>query len=87
MTRTRNVSLEFTADQYRQIKTMSDFHGVTVPTYLRTAILAQTADDADYRDAMSNLKLSHGETAFRLQIRQRLGLINRRPNSSNIKVV
>lgn len=74
MTRTRNVSLEFTADQYRQIKTMADFHGVTVPTYLRTAILAQTADDADYRDAMANLKASRSETVSSNDIRQCLGL-------------
>ena len=74
VTKTRNVSLEFTNDHYQQIKAMADFHGVAVPAYLRTIILARTADDTDYRDAMTNLKLSHGETVSRLQIRQCLGL-------------
>lgn len=74
MPKTKDVSLEFTNNQYRQIKTMADFHGVTVPTYLRTAILARTADDTDCRDAMANLKASRGETVSSNDIRQCLGL-------------
>nr|WP_235807923.1 hypothetical protein [Levilactobacillus acidifarinae] len=66
--------MEFTTDQYQQIKAMADFHGVTVTTYLRTTILTRTADDVDYRDARANLKMSRGETVSSNDIRQRLGL-------------
>lgn len=66
--------LRFKNDQYKKVKEMADFHGVSVTTYMREAVLERMEDEEDYHDAMANLWASHGETVSSDEIRKNLGL-------------
>ncbi|QVI34666.1 hypothetical protein BVJ53_01895 [Lacticaseibacillus chiayiensis] len=66
--------LRFNNDQYKKIKELADFHGVSVTKYMREAILERLEDEEDYNDAMANLSSSHGETVSSAEIRTRLAL-------------
>ncbi|MDE3283803.1 DUF6290 family protein [Lacticaseibacillus parahuelsenbergensis] len=74
MTATTVTSLRFKDDQYKKVKELADFHGVSVTKYMREAVLERMEDEEDYNDAMANLKASHGETVSSAEIRKRLGL-------------
>ena len=74
MTETTVTSLRFKDDQYKKVKEMADFHGVSVIMYMREAVLERMEDEEDYHDAMTNLNAGHGETVSSDEIRQRLGL-------------
>lgn len=68
------TSIRFKDDQYQAIKALADFYGESVATFMRQTILERLEDEADYRDAASNLEESHGETVSREEIMHRLGL-------------
>ncbi|AYM02327.1 type II toxin-antitoxin system RelB family antitoxin [Levilactobacillus yiduensis] len=68
------TSLRFKDDQYQEVKALADFYGESVTTFMRRTILERLEDEADYRDAVSNLQTSHGETVSRQEVMQRLGL-------------
>jgi len=68
------TSIRFKDDQYQAVKALADFYGESVKTFMRQTILERLEDEADYRDAASNLKESHGETVSREEIMHRLGL-------------
>ncbi|MCH4171137.1 MAG: DUF6290 family protein [Lactobacillus sp.] len=68
------TSLRFDDDQYEKVKELADFHGLTVTGYMRQAVLERMADEEDYKDAMDNLKASHGKTVSRETIMKRLGM-------------
>jgi len=74
MAETTVTSLRFKDDQYKKVKEMADFHGVSVTMYMREAVLERMEDEEDYHDAMANLNASHGKTVSSDAIRQRLGL-------------
>lgn len=74
MADTTVTSLRFKDGQYQKIKEMADFHGISVTTYMREAVLERTEDEADYHDVMVNLADSHGETVSSNEIRHHLGL-------------
>lgn len=74
MADTTVTSLRFKDDQYKQVKEMADFHGVSVTMYMRQAVLERMEDEEDYHDAMANLTASHGETVSSAEIRKNLGL-------------
>lgn len=74
MTDTTVTSLRFKDDQYKQVKEMADFHGISVTMYMREAVLERMEDEEDYNDAMANLTTSHGETVSSTEIRKNLGL-------------
>ena len=74
MTDTTVISLQFNDDQYKKVKELADFHGVSVTQYMREAVLERVEDEEDYAAAMANLNASHGETVSRTEIRKRLGL-------------
>lgn len=68
------TSLRFQDDQYQEIEVLADFYGESVTTFMKRIILERLEDEADYRDAVSNLQTSHGETVSRQEVMQRLGL-------------
>ena len=74
MTDTTVTSLRFNKDQYRKVKELADFNGVSVTTYMRQAVLEHAEDETDYQDAAANLKASHGETVSRTEMMTRLGM-------------
>lgn len=75
MGNSRRISLRFKPDQYVKIKTVATLHGVSVTEYMRGAILARVADEADYRAAIANIKASKGVTVSRDKIMKESGLL------------
>lgn len=68
------TSLRFKDDQYKQVKDLAKFYGISVTEFMRQTILEKINDENDYQDAMENLKKSHGETVKRTEILKRLNL-------------
>ncbi|WP_125589225.1 type II toxin-antitoxin system RelB family antitoxin [Companilactobacillus jidongensis] len=68
------TSLRFKDDQYKQVKNLAKFYGISVTEFMRQTVLEKVNDENDYQDAMKNLKESHGETVNRTEILKRLNL-------------
>ena len=68
------TSLRFKDEQYKEVKALAEFYGESVTTFMRQTILERLEDESDYRDAVDNLKESHGETVSRETIKHRLEL-------------
>lgn len=69
------TSLRFKDEQYREIKELAEFEGVSVTTFMRQTILDRLQDENDYYEAAQNLEESNGETVSRDEIRRRLGIV------------
>jgi len=69
------TSLRFKDEQYREIKELAEFEGVSVTIFMRQTILDRLQDENDYYEAAKNLEESNGETVSRDEIRRRLGMV------------
>lgn len=68
------TSLRFKDEQYKKVKDLAKFYGVSVTEFMRQTVLERIDDENDYSDAMKNLKESHGKTVKRSEILKRLDL-------------
>ncbi|MCI1284357.1 MAG: DUF6290 family protein [Lacticaseibacillus songhuajiangensis] len=74
MADTTVTSLRLKTSQYKLVKELADFHGVTVTTFMRNTILERLEDENDYKDAVESVKSSDGKVVTREEIMSELGM-------------